>query len=67
MSPGSCTWPLDPEKRDHRFRDSGIRKTVPARYTGQDSVDGRSAYRYDTAAADRSQSDRSAAAVCGAV
>ncbi|MFB7244325.1 hypothetical protein CW362_24345 [Streptomyces populi] len=41
------SWPLDPEKRDYRFWDSDIRKTVPARYTGQDSVDGRSAYRYD--------------------
>ncbi|MFE1291243.1 porin PorA family protein [Streptomyces sp. NPDC058751] len=41
------SWPLDPEKRDYRFWDSGIRKTVPARYTGQETVNGRDAYRYD--------------------
>ncbi|MGW2824737.1 porin PorA family protein [Streptomyces sp. NPDC001443] len=44
------SWPLDPQKRDYRFWDTGIRRTVPARYTGQESVNGRDAYRYDVKA-----------------
>ncbi|MGW1537528.1 porin PorA family protein [Streptomyces aureus] len=40
------SWPLEPEKRDYRFWDTGIRKAVPARYMGQESVEGRDAYRY---------------------
>ncbi|GGX79954.1 porin PorA family protein [Streptomyces fructofermentans] len=44
------SWPLNPEKREYRFWDTGIRKAVPARYTGQESVAGRDAYRYDVTA-----------------
>ncbi|MFF4540209.1 porin PorA family protein [Streptomyces aureus] len=40
------SWPLEPEKRDYRYWDTGIRKAVPARYMGQESVEGRDAYRY---------------------
>ncbi|OIJ66014.1 porin PorA family protein [Streptomyces mangrovisoli] len=40
------SWPLDPEKRDYPFWDTGVRRTVTARYAGSDQVDGRQAYRY---------------------
>ncbi|CAM5593815.1 hypothetical protein GCM10010261_50600 [Streptomyces pilosus] len=40
------SWPLEPERRDYRFWDTGTRKAVPARYDRTESVSGREAYVY---------------------
>ncbi|MFJ3670408.1 porin PorA family protein [Streptomyces sp. NPDC090106] len=40
------SWPLEPEKRDYRFWDTGTKKTFPAEYEGTQTVDGREAYVY---------------------
>ncbi|MFF3349764.1 porin PorA family protein [Streptomyces sp. NPDC002779] len=39
-------WPLEPDKRDYRFWDTGTRTVSPARYEGTESVHGREAYVY---------------------
>ncbi|MFF3504514.1 porin PorA family protein [Streptomyces sp. NPDC003247] len=40
------SWPLEPEKRDYRFWDTGTRSVFPATYEGARSVNGREAYVY---------------------
>lgn len=40
------SWPLEPERRDYRYWDSGTQKAVPARYDRTESVSGRDAYVY---------------------
>ncbi|MEV6164633.1 porin PorA family protein [Streptomyces sp. NPDC052052] len=40
------SWPLEPERRDYRFWDTGIQKAVPARYDKTETVSGREAYVY---------------------
>ncbi|MFI6874847.1 porin PorA family protein [Streptomyces sp. NPDC050400] len=43
-------WPLEPHRRDYPFWDTGTRKTVTAKYTGDKTVEGRDTYVYDVSA-----------------
>lgn len=43
-------WPLEPARRDYPFWDTGTRKAVPARYTGDKTLKGRQTYGYDVSA-----------------
>ncbi|MFC1230059.1 MULTISPECIES: porin PorA family protein [Streptomyces] len=40
------SWPLEPERRDYRFWDTGTQKVVPATYERTETVEGREAYVY---------------------